>query len=102
MTKMYVWRCGLIEIGEEVPYGAIEVGEGTVQEVNEWLVYARLAKDGNQHLVPGLPEAENIEDAIEALRRLKEIIYNKMDDQPAFQDIGTSKSPDTKKKKPHD
>lgn len=68
MLKAYCYRSGQIEFGQKTPRGAIVIAEGPAQLVRETVeVSARHAYDGVTLLVTGIPEAENGDEALEAL-----------------------------------
>ncbi|MBN0734682.1 host nuclease inhibitor protein, partial [Pseudomonas aeruginosa] len=59
-TIAFCWASGLIEFGDQVPEGAIEIARGDDQVVREILVTnSRHAYDNVSLLVPGVPEAAN-------------------------------------------
>ncbi|EJM3830913.1 host nuclease inhibitor protein [Salmonella enterica] len=66
-TIAYCWASGLIEFGETLPEGALPIITINSQAERETVeVLARLSYD-NQLLVPGIPEAENMDEYREAL-----------------------------------
>ncbi len=69
----YAWRSGLIEFGRFTPQGALALPTADESIIS---AVARHAYDGKTLLVPGVPEAEEERDAIDALgafcRQLKE------------------------------
>ncbi|MFP8007700.1 host nuclease inhibitor protein [Pseudomonas aeruginosa] len=73
-TIAFCWASGLIQFGDQVPEGAIEIARGDDQVVREILVTnSRHAYDNVSLLVPGLPEAANQTeggDALECFIRL--------------------------------
>lgn len=73
-TIAFCWASGLIQFGDQVPEGAIEIARGDDQVVRENLVTnSRHAYDNVSLLVPGVPEAANQTeggDALECFIRL--------------------------------
>lgn len=64
----YCWRSGKIEFGPKVPAGALPIGRGGKVFREKVEVHARLSRDDNETLlVPGIPEANNSNEAIAAL-----------------------------------
>lgn len=70
MIYAYCWASGVIEFGLSVPAGAIVFAQGHDERKLRNLVCARArhAYDGVTLLVPGIPEAENDDAALAALR----------------------------------
>lgn len=69
-TCAFCWRNGVIEIGKEadVPEGAIVFARGSKRLLADICeVRSRLAYDGVTLLVPGIPEAEDDDAALDAL-----------------------------------
>ncbi len=78
--KAYVWGNGVVEFGHETPEGAIEFANGQGEEFIESIqVRCRIAypideegkKQPDQWLMPGVPEAENEKEALDAVVRFK-------------------------------
>ncbi len=68
-------RDGVIEFGRQVPEGLLPIMRGRSREVRAIVeVCARHAYDGRTLLVPGLPEAENDEAALDALMRFRDYV----------------------------
>lgn len=66
--KAYAFATGEIEFGQRVPYGALAFSEGPAKLLREIVsAQARHAHDGETLLVPGIPEADNQDDALDAL-----------------------------------
>lgn len=64
----YAWRSGIIETGPAVPDGAIPIARGGVKRLARLIdATARHAYDGETLLVPGVPEAETDDQALDAL-----------------------------------
>lgn len=73
--KAYCWKSGLIELGQRVPSGAIEIATGPAKPLREMIeVVSRHAYDGKSLLVPGVPEADNKDAAVDALIAFKDWI----------------------------
>lgn len=79
--KAYCWASGEVGFGNQVPEGAIFFAEGEGETFKERIqVLCRLAyptyKNGVKQrpvwLVPGIPEAENEKEALEALYKFKD------------------------------
>lgn len=69
----YCFASGQIEIGAEAPEGAIAFAKGPKDALARLVeATARHAYDGKTMLVPGVPEAANQMDAIDALIRFVE------------------------------
>ncbi|MDS9954448.1 hypothetical protein [Pseudomonas aeruginosa] len=67
-TIAFCWASGLIQFGDQVPEGAIEIARGDDQVVREILVTnSRHAYDNVSLLVPGVPEATNQAEGVDAL-----------------------------------
>lgn len=66
----YAWASGLIEFGQNCPDGALPVLVGNEQQVRELVdVLARHSRTSDALLVPGVPEAQSQDEAMEALTR---------------------------------
>lgn len=69
MAEAYCWRGGIIEIGVKTPRGALRLAAAPKATLKRALSpLARLAYDGTTLLVPGVPEAETDDAALEAVR----------------------------------
>ncbi|EBB9299170.1 host nuclease inhibitor protein [Salmonella enterica] len=65
----YCWASGLIEFGNALPEGALPIVTGSEKRVRDVVeVLARHAYNGDL-LVPGIPEAESMNEYREALFR---------------------------------
>lgn len=70
MAFAYCNRAGVIEIGSFTPKGALPLGKGKANTLTNIIQsIARLSKDNKTWLVPGVPEAETDEEALEAAIR---------------------------------
>lgn len=59
-TYAYCWASGLIEFGDVIPEGAIGIAHGNSPAVERLMgATARLARNGESLLVPGVPEADS-------------------------------------------
>lgn len=68
--RAWCWANGVIEFGRHVPVSAIESASGPKRPLREYIsVMARHAYDGETLLVPGVPEAEDQEHGVDALRK---------------------------------
>jgi hypothetical protein len=66
----YCWRNGRIEFGRTMPEGAIEVARGGAKPLRDIVdVLARHGYERGVLLVPGVPEAEDDNAAVDALAR---------------------------------
>lgn len=66
----YAWASGLIEFGQNCPDGALPVLFGKEQQVRERVdVLARHSRTSDALLVPGVPEAQSQDEAMQALTR---------------------------------
>nr|WP_156964243.1 host nuclease inhibitor protein [Trabulsiella guamensis] len=64
----YAWASGLIEFGKVVPDGAVPVITGDESRVRELIgVWARHSRVSDQLLVPGVPEAPDQHEGMDAL-----------------------------------
>ncbi|WIX31222.1 host nuclease inhibitor protein [Salinicola sp. JS01] len=71
--RAYCYASGHIGLGVGTPSGAIEIASGPPKILRtEVEVVARLAYDNTTLLVPGVPEAQSMEEKIEALVRFVE------------------------------
>lgn len=72
MLAAFCFRNGCIEFGEAIPKGALCIGIGgrTFRRTVE--ANARLAYDNKTLLVPGVPEADNDDEALDAVARFVE------------------------------
>jgi len=75
--KAYAWGNGVIEFGEDVPDGALPVHEDVTDQVREHIeVCARHGYQPGVLLVPGVPEAKDQHDALDALKSFVERLKN--------------------------
>lgn len=64
----FCYASGQIGFGARIPAGALPIAKGPRTKLVEWLeAVARHAYDGEALLVPGVPEADNQDDALDAL-----------------------------------
>ena len=78
LFRAYCWRGGVIEFGRRIPDGALPVDHGTERSVRRRVeVLARHAYDGKTLLVPGIPEAEDDDEALKAYERFKGVLDRK-------------------------
>lgn len=64
----YCYASGQIKIGTKVPVGALPIISGPENKLRAVIQgTARLARDNKTLLVPGIPEAPNQEEALNAL-----------------------------------
>jgi hypothetical protein len=65
--KAFCYRSGLLEMATEVPAGALELAEAPEDiMIDAILGSARLSRTTDQWLVPGVPEANTDEAALDA------------------------------------
>jgi hypothetical protein len=68
--KAFCWRTGKIEFGDRTPRGALTLLDGPEVDVRSSVIAsARHAYDGHTLLVPGVPEAEDEVEAVDAVAR---------------------------------
>jgi hypothetical protein len=66
----YCYASGQIEFGTVIPKGALPIGKGPDKPLRDFLSgVARHAYDGETLLVPGIPEAPDQSEALDALHR---------------------------------
>jgi hypothetical protein len=71
----YCFAGGVVEFGPELPDGALPIAHGPEAILRAWMdVKCRHAHDGETLLVPGIPEARNQIQAVDALTAFKEWI----------------------------
>ena len=76
--KAFVYRSGQVKVGETVPDGAIEIAEGDDAALRTViLAVVRFAHDG-ETLVPGIPEAEDEDAALDALFAFQADVMGRM------------------------
>lgn len=67
---LFAYRSGKLEVGRKVVEGTIGVGRGNRRTLVKAMERrARLAYDNGTWLVPGVPEADNETEALEALKQ---------------------------------
>ncbi|MBL4800892.1 MAG: host nuclease inhibitor protein [Emcibacter sp.] len=71
----YVWRTGLIEFGRYIPKGALPLWSGRKSIIE---VIARHSRHNNDLFVPGVPEAENDVEAMEAMLAFNDEIIKRL------------------------
>ena len=70
--KAYAWRTGRIDFGRAVPDGALEIVDLPAKECRRLIKgTARIAYDNKTLLVPGVPEADEDDKALDALIRYR-------------------------------
>ena len=78
LFRAYCWRSGVLEFGQRIPDGALPVDHGTERSVRRRVeVLARHAYDGQTLLVPGIPEAQDDDEALSAYERFKRVLDRK-------------------------
>lgn len=66
--RAYCFASGQIEFGRRIPEGALPIARGPAKVLRQRMeVVARHAYDGKTLLVPGVPEAANQIEAVDAL-----------------------------------
>jgi hypothetical protein len=66
--RAFCYASGRIEFGRSLPGGTLPIAIGPAKKVREFMcARARHAYDGETLLVPGVPEAANQMDAVDAL-----------------------------------
>lgn len=75
----YCWASGEIAFGEKVPKGALDIAQGEGAEFKAIIeVCARHAYDGEILLVPGLPEATNEKERLDALLNFRQMVNDRL------------------------
>jgi hypothetical protein len=70
MTVAYAWASGLIEFGRKCPDGALPIMRGKRSEIEPIVsAKARHSYERGVLLVPGVPEADTPEEAVDAFTR---------------------------------
>ena len=73
--KAYAWKSGKIEFGRKTPEGAMTITVGPAKHIKHVIsAIARHAYDGVTLLVPGIPEAANEDDALDAFIAFQDLI----------------------------
>ena len=74
--RVFCFRSGVIGFGSSTPSDALEIASTrkskALREIIE--INARHAKTGDTLLVPGIPEANNEEEALDACERFKKLV----------------------------
>jgi hypothetical protein len=66
--KVICWRSGLVELADFAPEGAIELGEVRTKAQRDKLdVICRHARTGDDRFIPGVPEADDDDAAMDAV-----------------------------------
>ncbi|EJY4049082.1 host nuclease inhibitor protein [Salmonella enterica] len=74
----YCWASGLIEFGNTLPEGALPIVTGNEKQVRDVVtVLPRHAYNGDL-LVPGIPEAESMDEYREALFRFSRVVCERV------------------------
>lgn len=80
MAYAYCYASGEIEIGARVPDGAVAVGKGRRRDVERAVqAAARHGYDGVTLLVPGVPEARDQNEGIQAAMRFRDQVRQRLD-----------------------
>jgi hypothetical protein len=70
MATAYCYRSGHIGIWRDVPKGAVPIAYGPRQLLKQAIGgFGRLSYDGRTYMVPGVPEADDDDAAVEAVKR---------------------------------
>jgi hypothetical protein len=68
----YCWATGEIGFADQsAPNGALPIGRGEPDKIK---AYCRLAHDGTNYLVPGIPEADSGEAGLDALMAFRNLL----------------------------
>lgn len=79
MAFLYCDRSGVISLGKYTPSGMLPLGKGCGMALTEAVErVARKAKGSDKWLVPGIPEAETDEEALEAAVRFHALIADRL------------------------
>lgn len=77
----YAWRSGLIQFGRKVPDGALCIAEGPAKKLRPSVeAVARHAYDNETLLVPGIPEAKDDDEALDALFVFQSLVEGRLED----------------------
>ncbi|WP_273792397.1 host nuclease inhibitor protein [Brucella anthropi] len=80
MAIAYCWRGGDIQISRRLPKGALKLGSAHGILLKKAVsVCARHSYDGHTLLVPGIPEADNDTEALEAVARFREQLARRLE-----------------------
>lgn len=71
MEKAYCYATGLVGFGDKLPKGALPIGTLKVKR-EKFTVHCRLAYNGKDWLVPGIPEAADQSAGVDALMTFRE------------------------------
>lgn len=79
MAVILSWRCGTVDIQRSAVEGALVLARGPKARLERALfALARHAYDGKTLLVPGVPEASNDEEALEATIRFQDELRKRL------------------------
>ncbi len=71
----YSWRTGRVDFGPTVPEGALEIARDYESRLRKNVTPAcRLAYDNETLLVPGVPEADSDDEALDAILKFRDWI----------------------------
>lgn len=80
MAAIVCWRSGEAEVVSRPPPGTVVLASGKRHRLQAVLsVVARHAYDGRTLLVPGLPEADDDDQAVAAVERCKAMLRQRLD-----------------------
>ena len=80
MAVAYCWRDGSIGIDRRLPKNAIKLGEAHGIRLKKAVsVCARHSRDGLALLVPGIPEADNDTEALQAVQHFREQLSRRLE-----------------------
>lgn len=66
----FCWSSGVINIAKEIPEGAIKIFKGTKRNLKDLIIgTARLAYGNETWLIPGIPESNTSDEALDALAK---------------------------------
>lgn len=88
IATCWVWRTGAIEIAvltgrSKPPRGVLQIVCGPARVIDEAVcVCARLAYDGKTLLVPGIPEADSDDAALDALIEFQNQVRRRLEGRP--------------------
>lgn len=75
--KAYCYPSGLVELGRTTPEGAIEIAQGPSKPMRELMERSLRHGHHDNLLLPGMPEAANEKDKLEALEQYLEWMANR-------------------------
>ncbi|MFA6966098.1 host nuclease inhibitor protein [Bosea sp. (in: a-proteobacteria)] len=79
MAAVVCWRSGEVEVVSRAPAGSVTLMRGPRKRLEKLLsACARHAYDGRTFLVPGVPEADTDQQALDAVERFQRFLIGSM------------------------